>query len=60
MLINIYTAQGGQWSVTAKITISIVGFYLGATSTLTLIYNNWFLEKIKTPYDKELAKRSTQ
>ncbi|EXJ56212.1 uncharacterized protein A1O5_12668 [Cladophialophora psammophila CBS 110553] len=57
MLINVYTAQDGYWSVTAKVNIIIIALYLGATSALTLLYNNWLLEKIKTPHDKELAKR---
>ena len=56
-LINVYTAQGGYWSVTAKINITIVAVYLLTTAALTLIYNNWHLRKIKTPYDRELAKR---
>jgi hypothetical protein len=59
-LINVYTAQKGYWSVTAKINIIIVGLYLGATSMLTLVYKNWFLERIKTPHDKELAMQITQ
>jgi hypothetical protein len=58
--INIYTAQGGHWSVTAKITITVVGLHLMTTSMLTLVYDNWFLEKIKTLHDKELAQRITQ
>ena len=55
-LINVYTAQNGHWSVTAKITITIIALYLGATSALTLMYN-LLLEKIKMPLDRELAKQ---
>jgi hypothetical protein len=46
--------------VTAKINIIIVALYLGASLILTLVYNNWFLEKIKTPHDKELAMKIIQ
>ena len=37
-LINVYTAQHGYWSITAKITIIIITLYLGAIFTLTIIY----------------------
>jgi hypothetical protein len=53
-LINIYTAKGGHWSVAAKVTVGIVGFYLVAMSVLTLVYDNWLLErKTKTPHERE-------
>lgn len=50
--INIYTAQGGHWSVTAKVTVIVVGLHLLITSLQTLVYD-WLLEKIKVPQDKE-------
>lgn len=52
--INIYSAQGGHWSVTAWVTIITVGLHLLVTSGQTLWYD-WRLEKIKTPHDKALA-----
>jgi hypothetical protein len=48
-LINIYTAQGGHWSVTAKITVIVIGLCTGNVSVLYLVYNHWILEKMKTP-----------
>ena len=57
VLVNVYTAQGGHWSVTAEVTIVVIGMYAGSMSVLTLVYN-WLLEEIKTPHDRELAKRS--
>ena len=58
--ISIYTAKGGHWSVTAKMTIIVIGLYGAAMSILILIYDNWLLEKIKTPYDKELDIDTTE
>ena len=46
--------------MTAKINITVTALYLGGTSTLTLLYDNWLLEKVKTSYDKELAKHAAQ
>ena len=57
-LINIYTAQGGHWSVTAKITIIVISLCTGNMSVLYLIYNHWILEKMKTTRDRALAKRN--
>jgi hypothetical protein len=58
ILINVYTAHEGHWSVTATISITTITLYLGSTLALTLLYNNWLLENIKTPYDKELTKHN--
>jgi hypothetical protein len=57
-IINIYTAQGGHWSVTAKITIIVIGLYTGNMSVLYLVYNHWILEKVKTTRNKALAKQN--
>ncbi|KAH8799660.1 hypothetical protein F5884DRAFT_905171 [Xylogone sp. PMI_703] len=56
-LINVYTAQGGHWSVTAKVTVIVIGICTGNMSVLYLVYNHWVLEKVKTPLDKEPARR---
>ncbi|KAL5316298.1 hypothetical protein ACEPPN_015343 [Leptodophora sp. 'Broadleaf-Isolate-01'] len=57
-LVNIYTVQGGHWSVTAKVTVIVIGLCIGNMSLLYLVYNYWILEKMKTPLDKEVAKPS--
>ncbi|KAF4634582.1 hypothetical protein G7Y89_g3529 [Cudoniella acicularis] len=57
-LINIYTAQGRHWSVTAKITIIVIGLCTGNMTVLYLVYNHWILEKMKTTRDRALAKRN--
>lgn len=46
--------------MTAKITILIIALYFGATFTLTIIYQFWLIEKVKTVHDKELAKHVPQ
>jgi hypothetical protein len=56
-LINVYTAQDGHWSVTAIVTIAIIGLCMMSMSVLTLVYKNWLLEEIKTPRDRELAEQ---
>ncbi|KAF8856255.1 hypothetical protein BDZ45DRAFT_594438 [Acephala macrosclerotiorum] len=57
-IVNVYTAQGGHWSTTAKVTIVVIGVFSGNMSILYLIYKYWILEKLKTPLDKVLAKGS--
>ena len=57
-LINIYTIQGGHWSITAKITVMTIGLCTGNMSMLYLVYNHWILEKIKIPRDRAFAQRS--
>ena len=54
--VNVSTAHNKHWSVTAIITIVIIGIFTGNMSLLYLLYS-WFLEKIKTTKDRELAKR---
>ena len=57
-LINVYTAQGGHWSVNAKITVIVISIYTGNMSVLYLVYNHWVLEKMKTSHDKAFARQS--
>jgi hypothetical protein len=57
-LINVYTVQGGHWSVTTKITIIVISLYIGNISVLYLIYNHWILEKMKTTRNRALAKQN--
>jgi hypothetical protein len=49
------TGRDKHWSLTAKIIIVIIGIFTGNISVLYLLYT-WFLEKIKTTKDRELAK----
>ena len=56
--VNVYAAQGGHWSKTAKISITIIGLFTGNMSVLYLVYKYWILEKIKTSLDKKVARPS--
>jgi hypothetical protein len=55
-IINVTTARDKHWSVTAIITIVIIGMFIGNMSVLYLLYS-WLLERIKTAKDKEVVKR---
>ncbi|KAK0761668.1 hypothetical protein N5P37_005650 [Trichoderma harzianum] len=48
-ILNIYSNQNGQWSITAIITVSIVGLWFMISSGLYIVY-----EFITLPYLKEL------
>jgi hypothetical protein len=56
-VVNVYTAQGGNWSVTAWVNFGATALYWGATSALTLM-DNLLRKLIKTPGDIELAQQS--
>lgn len=43
MLVNIYSAQHGYWSVTAKIAVSINTLSLATMSISMLVYNYWLM-----------------
>jgi len=53
-LINVYTAQGSNWSIIAKITAIVTGICTGTTLTLFLLYNNWLLNKVKDAHELEV------
>ena len=40
-LINVYTTQGGHWSVTAVVTASVTAFITLVTVTLYVLYALW-------------------
>ncbi|KAH6884977.1 hypothetical protein B0T10DRAFT_531112 [Thelonectria olida] len=46
-LINIYTAQDGNWSVTAIATVYMTGICALLMGSITAVYQLWFLEKLK-------------
>lgn len=52
--VNVYTAQKGVFSVTAKITAIVTGSCTGVTLLLFVLYNNWILEKVKETHVREL------
>jgi hypothetical protein len=55
-LINVYTAQGGSWSVTATVTAAVTASFAGISGALVLLYN-WRLARIKKLREAEPRKR---
>ena len=53
-LINVFTNQNGNWSVTAKVTIIVTGTCAVATAVLFGIYNNIILSRVKSKHTKEM------
>jgi hypothetical protein len=54
-MVNVYTAQKGVWSVTAKITAIVTGSAVGIAGLLFSIYNFWALEAVKKSHEKDLG-----
>lgn len=46
-LVNIYTAQNGHWSVTAIVTICIIGICVTVMGSMLLVHELWFLRKLR-------------
>ncbi|PTB40413.1 hypothetical protein M441DRAFT_70211 [Trichoderma asperellum CBS 433.97] len=46
-ILNIYSIQGGQWSITAIVTVSIVGAWLVISVGLYILYNFFLLPRLK-------------
>lgn len=54
-LVNVYTAQEGVWSVTAKITAIVTGSCVGVAGFLFLCYNFWALRRVRNIHERELG-----
>lgn len=50
-IVNVYTAQKGVWSVTAKITAIITGCLIAVAGGLFAMYNFWMLEKVRDAHE---------
>ncbi|KAH6869634.1 hypothetical protein B0T10DRAFT_593434 [Thelonectria olida] len=46
-LINIYTAQDGDWSATAIVTVCIIGAWGIVTASILAVCELWFLRKLR-------------
>ena len=53
-IVSVLTTQDRHFSVTAKITITIITIWGGAMLTLAIVYNR-ILDKMMTPHDKEVV-----
>ncbi|EHY58958.1 hypothetical protein HRR83_001777 [Exophiala dermatitidis] len=54
-LVNVYTAQKGIWSVTAKITAVVTGSCVAAGGFLFAIYNFWALARVKEAHVRDMG-----
>jgi len=54
-IINVYTAQDKQWSITARISAIVEGICLVICGVLFLFYSNWMLERVKKRHRKEFG-----
>ena len=52
-VVNVYTAQKGVWSVTAKITAIVTSALAGTAAILFALYNFWLLEKVRDSHGRE-------
>ncbi|KAH6698194.1 hypothetical protein BKA61DRAFT_741426 [Leptodontidium sp. MPI-SDFR-AT-0119] len=52
-IINIYTARGGHWSVTAIVTAAVTGGYTTIMLVLLLVFDIWGMRKIMKEHDDE-------
>ncbi|MCJ1384488.1 hypothetical protein MMC17_007605 [Xylographa soralifera] len=59
-LVNIYSAQNGDFSVTAKVTVIATGVCSAITALLFLLYNNWALSRVKERHQKEMDAEATK
>lgn len=53
-VVNVYTAQKGVWSITAKITAIVTGSCVGVAGLLFVLYNFWALEKVRVKHERSL------
>ena len=54
-LINVYTQHGGNYSITAKVTVIVTSSCTVLMSILFFFYNNWILQNVKENHQKELG-----
>lgn len=53
-VVNVYTAQKGIWSITAKITAIVTGSCVGVAGGLFALYNFWVLQKVRQKHERSL------
>ncbi len=54
-LVNVYTAQEGVWSVTARVTAIVTGSCAGAAGFLFLVYNFGLLRRVQKAHERDLG-----
>ncbi|KAE9378220.1 hypothetical protein N431DRAFT_304989, partial [Stipitochalara longipes BDJ] len=53
-LTNVYSQQGGSWSITARVTAIVSGTVMIITGVLFAIYNFFVLAKVKKRHGREM------
>ncbi|KAM0797679.1 hypothetical protein BDR22DRAFT_796782, partial [Usnea florida] len=53
-LINVYSQQGGRFSITAKITVGATASCTVITAILYFLYNFWILQGVRKKHQQEL------
>jgi hypothetical protein len=53
-LTNVYSQQGGMWSITARVTAIVSGTIMVITGCLFVIYNFWVLARVKKRHGREM------
>ncbi|KAJ9609494.1 hypothetical protein H2200_005821 [Cladophialophora chaetospira] len=54
-LVNIYTAQHGVWSITARVTAIVIGSCMIIAGLLFALYNFWALRGVRKMHERELG-----
>lgn len=53
-MVNVYSQQGGHWSVTAWATAAATGGAMLITGTLYAVYNFWVLAEVKKSHAQDM------
>ena len=53
-IVNVYSAQKGAWSITAKITAIVAGSSAGVAGALFVAYNFWVLDDVRQTHERQL------
>jgi len=53
--VNIYTAQNGDYSITAEVTIIVTGATAVISGVLFIIYSTFILARVKKAHEREIA-----
>lgn len=53
-VVNVYSAQKGVWSITAKITAIVAGSSAAVAGALFAAYNFWVLDDVRQTHEREL------
>ena len=53
-LINVYSQQGGRFSITAKVTVGATASCTAITAMLYFLYNFWILQGVRKRHQREL------